>query len=84
MTISLNTVPTSAGQTFTITVRYTPGGVGAAINVPGYSYTYISTSPKTYTYYNSTFTFNTGDYLHVFCTFTNDGVTDLSLQLDMF
>ena len=83
MAISLGNLP-SEGRTFTITVRRTPVG-GVIANVPGYTYTYTNGSPSvSYTYYNTTFTFNTGDYLHVLCTFNNDSVNDLSLQLDMF
>lgn len=82
MAISLTTVP-SGTNTLTVQVRKTPFG-GVIINVPNYNHTFNAGSLNTFTYYNTTANFNTGDYINIQVFYTGNTAKDLGIQLDMF
>ena len=83
MALSLTTVPTGLTTTFQVVVRKTPAG-GSIADVPNFSHTYNPGSSSTYTYYNSSANFNTGDYIHVQINYTSVVCHDLTVQLDFF
>jgi hypothetical protein len=84
MSAVLNIVP-GTGHTVTLLLRYTPYG-GSLTDITAFTVTFGATD-RFKNFYNGSFSFNTGDYLHVYMTYTGgnaNGAHDLTLQLDMF
>ena len=82
MTLNLIVKPTT--NNFTVTVRKTPVATGIIADVPGYTFTYTSSSALSNTYYSSSANFLTGDFIHVLVTYTSLTCQDLTVQLLLF
>lgn len=84
MSAGLNIAP-GGTNTVTLLLRYTPYG-GSLTDITAFTVTFTGTD-RFMNFYNSSFSLNTGDSLHVYITYTGgNGNTahDLTLQLDMF
>ena len=84
MSAGLNIAP-GGTHTVTLLLRYTPYG-GSLTNITGFTVTFTGTD-KFMNFYNGSFSLNTGDYLHVYITYTGgngNAAHDVTLQLDMF
>lgn len=85
MSAGLNIAP-GGTNTVTLLLRYTPYG-GSLTDITAFTVTFIGTD-RFVNFYNGSFSLNTGDYLHVYITYTGSGNSntahDLTLQLDMF
>jgi hypothetical protein len=84
MSAGLNIAP-GTGNTVTLLLRYTPYG-GSLTDITAFTVTFGATD-RFQNFYNGSFSLNTGDYLHVYMSYTGgnaNGAHDLTLQLDMF
>jgi hypothetical protein len=81
--VSLNNAP-GATNTVTFTIYYTPSA-GSITSTP-FTVTLTGTE-KSGTFYNSSVNLNTGDFIHLFMSYTGDNANnahDITAQIDLF
>ena len=89
MSLALNKVDIQNNKYVTVNIQYSIGGTGTNTSISGFTHTFNAANPtKTFQYYNTSYNFNTGDYVIVEVLWSSSGggtaATDLAIQLDFF